>query len=76
MLMLLIGAVMLLSWPSGVPKNMTAAERVERAKKAAAYRASAEGLIKALSKKPLTIEQRTQLAALLLRFEDPDEASA
>jgi hypothetical protein len=52
-------------WPSGVPKNMTPQQRVERARKAAHARASTDGLIKALSKKTLTAEQRARLAKLL-----------
>ena len=53
-----------MAWPSGIPKNMTPAERVERAQIAARSRASTDGLIKALSKKQLTEEQRRRLAEL------------
>ena len=61
-------------WPVGYPKNMTAEERVQRAKHAAAVRASADGLIKALSKKDLTDEQRARLALQLYR--DAEQVSA
>jgi hypothetical protein len=54
-----------MAWPTGIPKNLTAAERVERARNAAQFRASADGLIKALSRKTLTVDQRQRLAQLL-----------
>lgn len=53
-----------MGWPSGIPRNMTPAQRVERARNAAQARASVDGLIKSLKKKPLTAEQRAELAAL------------
>lgn len=52
-------------WPVGIPKNMTAEQRVERGRNAAQFRASADGLIASLSKKTLTPEQRQRLADLL-----------
>lgn len=59
-------------WPPGIPKNMTAEQRVERARHAAAVRASADGLIAALAKKTLTAEQRARLAEVLWASERVD----
>lgn len=53
-------------WPVGYPKNMTAAERVERARKAALARTTIDHHINALTGKTLTDEQRRRLADLLL----------
>lgn len=55
-----------MTWPTGVPKNMTAAERVERARRAALARTTADHHIAALAKLALTTEQRLRLAALLV----------
>jgi len=60
-------------WPRGVPKTMTPAERVERARKAALTRTTAEYHIAALAGRTLTNEQRRQLADVLLR-DDGDSA--
>lgn len=54
-----------MSWPTGVPKNMTPAQRVERARNAALARTTVQHHIQALVGKPLTDEQRQLLAALL-----------
>ena len=56
-----------MSWPSGYPKNMTAEQRIERGKNAARARASTDGLIKALTKKPdpLTAEQCQRLVDVI-----------
>lgn len=62
-----------MAWPSGYPKNMTPEQRVERARRAARFRASPDGLIAALSRQALTEEQRQRLADLA---RDPGEVEA
>jgi hypothetical protein len=52
-------------WPVGVPKNMTPQQRVERARKAALSRTTADHHIAALTGKTLTDEQRARLTDLL-----------
>ena len=64
-----------MAWPPGYPKNMTAEQRVERARIAARARASSDGLIKALSKKTLTDEQRQRLAELVRTSEEEARVS-
>ena len=54
-----------MSWPTGIPKNMTPEQRRDRARNAAHFRASADGLIQSLSRKTLNEEQRARLAELL-----------
>ena len=54
-----------MAWPSGIPKNMTPAERVERARKAALARTTVDHHIRMLAGKTLTDEQRDRLAELL-----------
>lgn len=55
-----------MGWPVGVPKNMTPQQRVERARKAARARTTADHHINALTNASLTPEQRQQLAKLLV----------
>jgi len=63
-----------MSWPVGIPKTLNAEQRVERARKAALARASVDGLIKSLSAKTLTIEQKARLAGLLYDNTDTEGA--
>lgn len=60
-----------MAWPVGVPKNMTTAQRVERARRAALARTTVDHHIRSLVGKPLTTEQRARLAELVLTHQ-PD----
>jgi uncharacterized membrane protein len=59
-------------WPRGVPKNMTPAQRVDRARKAALARTTTEHHIAALAGRTLTDEQRQRLADLLRSDAQPE----
>lgn len=57
-------------WPVGVPKNMTPEERIERSRKAALTRTTADYYIESLTQKRLTPAQRERLANLLGAYPD------
>lgn len=61
----LLTPILLMAWPSGVPKNMTPQQRVERARHAALARTTIEHHINALTGKLLNDEHRARLADLL-----------
>lgn len=61
-------------WPVGIPKTLTPEQRVERARKAALSRTTTEHHISALLGRPLTTEQRQQLADVLLRHDQQGAA--
>jgi len=62
-------------WPVGIPRTLNAEQRTDRARKAALARTTPEHHIAALSRLTLTIEQRTQLAALLLRYDGDEDVA-
>jgi hypothetical protein len=62
------------SWPTGIPKTLTPAQRVERARTAALARTTIDHHLKALVGKPLTIDQRRLLASVLAEQPGPDGA--